>query len=1355
MNNILGYGHKPTLLGLVKLFFGKSVLLTATVVSAQTVNEVKISNFPIDGGLPPEPNILLLMDDSASMDWEVVAKGNVNSVMQIEYGADADIGNRYFFYSNLYSNDKNPTATAGGSAPVGSYGNYHSFRDKDGHAVPTAKAVYDFSQAFSAANAGATYDFLDQLNGVWRARSPDFNPLYYNPNIRYRPWPGYALDFTTPGAAVVNPNFTGDTVNLTSPLPIKYLFRNPNQAADESASANPLNINAVAYQANDASTYVASSIYIPMYYTYNDANTSGTVDAGECYRLIEIKPTYEEKDCVGNTITAGVAFEFVRGADRTDCDAIANSENRLCDYTDEINNFTNWFTYYRKKEFAAKAAFATAVSSPEVNDVRLGYSTVNVMDPARNSYLDINGNAVTMGAKAYVGTDKEDVRDAIYETTSGSGGTQLLRALEGAGQYFKCTTTNHDVFDNATAYSTGDSQCPRFAADEGGACQANMTVLMSDGFWEVEGDTAENDHEKTNGVDFPVSYAEQDNVAADYFTGGAFANSQLRTLADVAMYWYKNDLDDIAGNNDQMPMAELLDIPRINQNNGATWDGNPFMHQHMKTYTIGFAVFNESSAATDPLLSAMDANGNWAIPADPSAAIAWPAVGTSVTDSNKLEDIKHAAYNGRGRFYAANNASQLIFGLNDAIKSNFVMSGAGSAVSFNSDEIDEANGAIAYAAQYNTATNSGDVIAYEINPDGSIGTQLWSANQKLNSQVSRAGDCTSSTTRNIVTFDPYTNAGIEFTGIQGRNLSANEVDWMRGLNSNEDSCPAPGAYRNRSELNAGGTIDASADAKLIGDIVSSRPLYVGAPNFEYRFGDRYPATDYDTYATAQANRTPLVLVGTNGGLFHAFDGSNVEADRGKEVFAYVPNQIMNDEPWMNQAEDLLNPQYSHKWYLDLSPAVNDVYIHYRESSGTSTTRAWRTIALGGYRGGGKGYYALDVTNDGETNVLTEARNSVMWEFGVDSLATADQGKLGLSYSTPTMSMTNEAHTTTGDGYVWKAMFGNGYNSESGTASLFLVDLEGGYNGWSATEYDIITPTSALAGPASDGRANGLSTPRGIDINGDGTIDFAYAGDLRGNVWRFDLRDDTTAGVTGMSASARAQLIFQTSSADNLQPITTQPMVVAHPYETGKYVVIVTTGSWLTREDSRNETDIHTIYGITDDPTTTPTVPTLSDLEQRSLTQSGIYRSISDVDTTDQNLVQNGWYLNFIVGTTKTGERAIRNMTYRGGYIFLATVIPGGVGCSAAMSGSILALNAQTGLAGDSIFDFNGDGSFGGTNEDNAGMIMTDKAPSDLAMIGDTLFLQETSSTGVVTQKSIKTNTDQPGREGRLSWRQLK
>ncbi len=338
--------------------------------------------------------------------------------------------------------------------------------------------------------------------------------------------------------------------------------------------------------------------------------------------------------------------------------------------------------------------------------------------------------------------------------------------------------------------------------------------------------------------------------------------------------------------------------------------------------------------------------------------------------------------------------------------------------------------------------------------------------------------------------------------------------------------------------------------------------------------------------------TEHIYVGANDGMLHAFD-----VDTGQEIFAYIPSMVI---PSLNRLTD---SPYVHTYFVDGQISIANV-----DFSGTS-----KTILVGGLGAGGKGLYALDITNPVPADE-TDLSSKVMWEVFATSGGNFDN--LGYTYSAPTITRLNDGTAV--------AIFGNGYvNSGNGHALLYVVDLETG-----ALIYEIDTGVGDPASP------NGLSTPSFVKANGKAIL--AYAGDIDGNLWKFDLT----------ASPPTANLIYTTNPA---QAITVAPVVNAHPM--GGNMVAFATGRILTSGDASDAT-VHYAYGIWD------SAPSANDQLLSQTLSLTSYNSIAvqTITSNEPNWLpgsghHKGWKVALPAGERVVGERPSFN---NGRFYFLST-----------------------------------------------------------------------------------------------------
>ncbi len=433
-----------------------------------------------------------------------------------------------------------------------------------------------------------------------------------------------------------------------------------------------------------------------------------------------------------------------------------------------------------------------------------------------------------------------------------------------------------------------------------------------------------------------------------------------------------------------------------------------------------------------------------------------------------------------------------------------------------------------------------------------------------------------STDQNRFGFSPSTQLADPVTN---PTVGEQRVKYLRGDASLESGSSA---FRSRS----GGT--------KLGDIVNSGLTYVGAPSSMY-IGKKF--SGYSDFVLSNASRKPVLYVGANDGMMHAFDAAN-----GKELLSYVPGYFLKPDSGKSSARisALTDPAYTHQFFVDSTPMVNDVKIG----------DAWKSILVGGLGAGGKAFYALDVTDPGSLSE-SGASKVVKWE-----LSDAEDGDIGYTYNQRTLSAISGqalqyALVPTGaTSSKWGVLVGNGFGSSTGKAALLILDPDTG---------SIISKVVADNGPD-----NGLATPYPIDTDHDGVIDTVWAGDLKGTMWRFRW--------SGSAWSTTA--LYQGGVS---QPITSAPSVTSHCSIVGAYNVVFGTGKYIERGDYKTK-DQQTIYGIIDklDGTTVAQ----SQLLQQTFSESSGVRSYSSNSV--NTATQKGWYLNL---PTTNGERVISNPMY--------------------------------------------------------------------------------------------------------------
>lgn len=634
-----------------------------------------------------------------------------------------------------------------------------------------------------------------------------------------------------------------------------------------------------------------------------------------------------------------------------------------------------------------------------------------------------------------------------------------------------------------------------------------------------------------------------------------------------------------------------------------------------------------------------------------SGAINWPT--TSLEDETTIDDLWHATINGRGRILSAKNASALsdaVEGmLADINKNTSSQSGvAASTLSLTS-------GTRKYTPKYTTGSWTGNVIATALDP--SSGAEI-----SVTWQVVGTDPATSTTytnripahgSRNIYAWNGSAMGNFDalnthvLANVVGANSSL--INYLRGDQSNEDTSGS-GLYRPREFL--------------LGDIVNSSPVFIrGGLNARY---DQLPAGTYGqaSYATFVANKAAraegVLFAGANDGMLHGFRDSN-----GTEIFAFVPRAVMPN------LHLLARKSYNHQYYVDGPNVEADACL-----SGGSACTTWSNLLVGTTGAGAKSVYALDVTDPINMNA-----SSVKWEI---TPSTTGYASLGHVLSDVQTGLTKNGQ--------WVAIFGNGYYGASGVASLYIANLD----------------TGALIKQISTGvgGTNGLGGVRLVKDSNQRIIG-AYAGDLKGNMWKFDLSNAATASWgLGLSNSPLY-------NATTNKPITAQPTVVANP--NGGNMIVFGTGKLFDSTDVTS-TVTQSLYGIWDTvafgSATTPTGITQTGtaslvMQTISAAISGFKVVTSSTGTTStvsvsfysvstntvDFTIKRGWYINL----PNTGQRVVYpSEALESGFILADTVSTANVSQDPCIqSGSGRAWNyIIDGVTGAgptyAIFDTNGD-----------------------------------------------------------------
>lgn len=1047
-------------------------------------------------------------------------------------------------------------------------------------------------------------DNIGSLQDTRRVKSSDFNPIYYNPNIEYEIPPFF--------------DDNGNKKELGTSFSKAY-----HNGFDTSVGYVDLRTN---YQ-------VGWDIPInkkPSDYTYS-SSTNYTAPTGRLYRLAK-NPS---ADFSKTNQTRGVAAYYYKHNQVSSCAKTIDSCYTKVDVPEsEQQNFAIWYSFYRNRALATLSAAAIAFSDLESN-IRLSWQAIN----SCNSF-DSSDNK----CKSSFGSYTLEQKGNLYKWLGSmpfDGGTPLRASLKRAGD-FLTTDKAWQKYPKGGGVNTVENTL---------ACRPSYHVLMTDGMW--------------NGTVSTPSPFRHDNTtitlpdAKKYTAKAPYKSSSSDTLADLAMHYWATDLK--PGLQNKVPTF----IPYKNEKkqDDEYWDprNNPANWQHMSNFIVGLALTNSLSNSSIPWGGSTHEGVGYQ---NLLAGTAWPDAGSG--SNNNVYDLWHAAINSRGEFYSVDSPEDMVKAFRDILSRIAERQSTAALPAISSEVVEEESKdpeqdptkkfvSYFYQSSFDSTDWSGDlekVKHYSTFTDGKrkdFTETVWKASAKMsgNRNIYMAGNGSSglqafSTVNAPSTLQEALNKSPE-DKVDG--LWKERLNYIRGDRSKESS-----PFRKRSSV--------------LGDFLGSRPVVVSGARYLEGMANRIEDNKkYTTFLSEQKNRSPMLYIGGNSGMLHAFD-----AGSGEEKFAFVPTAVFGN------LSRLTDPKYSHHYYVDGTPVVADVY------DGSN----WRTILIGTLGAGGKGIFALDITKPNDIKLL--------WEKGE-----ADFGDVKLGYSIPKPTV---ARLHNGK---WAVVTGNGYEadgSDNGKAALFIVDAISG------------TLIKSLEVQGKN-KANGLSTPKLVDFDADGVADYAYAGDLQGNLWRFDLLGDTAStdrkngpiygdktGSTSkfkVSYGGKPMFSAQVDSVDKDgktviadQPITAPPSIVRHPSRVG-YLVVVGTGKYFEDGDGKGADHVQSVYGIWDEKTKSEKTSEINIKRKNLIHQSfveqviakneviGANREARIISSNPVNWEENkGWVLDLQLEAEITGEMVVDDMVVLGGTVLFSSLIPNDDPCAHGAGNWLYAINPATG-----------------------------------------------------------------------------
>lgn len=1177
------------------------------------------------------------------------------------------------------------------------------------------------SRAFTPDLCGNPNDVCDnnpdsRLNHRY-VKSAHFNPLFYNPNIKYQiPKNANGNDVNsaaqTSFSAAYHNGFDPSygSVDLNSDYRpsaglhisssgtknhrlMNHYLNSPNGDVRCSTS------NRCQYSTNkggnwtnmtsstscSGSNTTCQSRTMPAYYYVFDTSVSGclatdTADKQDnnCYKMV----------VVGTN--SGTGTQDLNGDG-----SLSNADK------DERQNFAIWYSYYRTRNLmtisAAARAFANVPASTRVGWQGLGTcrgndSTFVTSDCEGWQTTSTN---FTNAIRPFTGAHRSNFYSWLFRLPMVSG-TPLRTGLKRAGDYLTVNSNTVAALTNTPYDHFTETYPAEFLPI---SCRKNFHIVMTDGVW---GDSLTTGNYDYNDATLPESKTDQSTspptVISSYSRRAPFSGSDSNTLADIAFRYWITDLS--SGTNGLTNSIIETEKDRSGTFTEQYWNpvNNPATWQHMVNFTVGLGL--------TPFLDAVSMTyGNegygGSYPAIKAGTMSWPSVNS---DGGKVADLWHAAINSRGRFFSADDPEALNEAFSSIIRSVSAETPSAASLAANSTQWQE--GSIVFQAKFNSADWSGNFLALPVSSTGTVGTEYWDAANLLPSATNRKLYTLNGTTKQEAS---CTGSGPFQTILNAAdNRCSDRLNWIKGATTHEARFYSATTNPNANFRNRLGS--------KLGDIINSDPVYVHKGDFGYNNSSSTAFAEkgsYTAFTTTIQGRLPVVYVGGNDGMLHAFRAdTGVTGESGKELFAYIPKGVYGN------LAALTSQSYSHRYYVDGAPLAGDAYFD----------GAWHTVLVGGLNAGGKTIYALDITNPANFTA-----NSILWEY-------ADANDLGYTYAQPQIGRLNNGQ--------WVAVFGNGYNSSNGRAYLYVVDLETG---------DLLAKIAA-----GTETGNGLSTPILWDNDGDKIIDIAYAGDLKGNLWKFDLTNASSSNWVLVNGGL--PLFTAERTAGVRQPITAQPKVSMHPQ--GGVLVLFGTGQYLGDTDLTNN-DIQSFYAIRD--TNLGASISRSQLQAQTIDQQGNIGS-STVRVTSSNTVdyagtpaQHGWYMDLVYPSTATtgGERVVSTGSFLEDRIIFTTITPSRDPCQPGGTSWLLEVLTLTGQRpATTVLDSNRDGSFSAGDDyggypvsgiaSTIGMI---KVPAIIKKDG-TAFKILTGTSGSFMTITNKIAPPIPGAVKQLYWRQI-
>jgi len=1045
------------------------------------------------------------------------------------------------------------------------------------------------------------------------ARSPAYNPTYFNPDVTYEPWIQNTLaPYAAAGISetLIDPRKT-DKVKLFE----KRYAKDVNESFFmQVGMVLPAGTNYTTFKCDQWNNGNCTRWNGGEDKNYTVGSTDLTWSASAQPIAIEHTPAVvylkENRTIAGFTTAVQIA-----DACGTGCSLYKYEPNT--DATKQ--NFANWFSFYGNRNRAMVAGLTRSLKDTE--KLRVGYFTIN------STLKDL-----TMRDMDVVAEKQALYTDVIKLGASGS--TPNRKAVAHIGNQFN---NNANIIQNA--------------------CQKNAGMLFTDGYSNQGGPS---NALKADGTDGDA-YGN-----ADQNLGTPFNDGHSNTMADITAYFYNTRLRASTLAAGKVPTAN----PTVCEGTGDKRGVDCNTNLHMNFYGITLGAKGKLFGVTYGVKA--DGTNNGALATTQALALTSSPAWEQRTDDNEntVDEIWHATMNARGQYINAQTPADITNAMRNVLASVGVGGGVSGSLAITGSRLGDNSLSVTPRFDRNGTDWYGDLNASKPrqirNADGTSSftyTRMWTASEQMPLAAARKlfyATTTDDSTPAVADF--YTAGPSTLTA-----LCANYASGCGPVTGADITALGVTATEAVQYLAGDRTLEATKLRKrttVLGDIINSTPI-VAAPTDDYGYAlirkadgtFEYDPYKYNAYLKAKSTRKRMVYVGANDGMLHGFNGLT-----GAEVFGYIPATAVG---YMGNLLFPTSPSFEHRYYVDGPVVVSDAMF------GTT----WKTVLVGTSGAGGRSVFGLDVTSAPNTGFQD---SDVLWEVN-DRIPGAVGDRIGYVLGKPVIVPVRDSNGKP----VWKAIFGGGYGNKlqgvtasQGTVTLFVVDMATG-----DVEY---IDAKETGGPAA---ANGLgnivaidryqydTTAAGYLLGSDGMVDTVYGGDLQGNVWKFDLTKTGTARVA-LGGKPLFTAKDGTGTTAKRQAITGGFEAAVGPR--GGVMVLFGTGSFSYNGDKQN-TDLHTMYGVLDMPNEAITLP----LTRANLVAQTVAASGAVTNTSVNFFTQRGWFVDLAVttttGLTLSGERMVSYPKIEGGTLYFTTYAPSaGDACSGGGANYLYGLSTLSG-----------------------------------------------------------------------------